>query len=494
PLTASQQSVYHDRKSLEELDNEFSEEILPIVKLFTDHGDVLQTTRIRCEVCHSIARHIKDFLMLNATQEITIQEGILICSLLRLQTQHTPEKPEIIDLPAPTTKNHITVSEQQNDDDDQKIWVVHLSDWHYDSEYAEGYEVNCGEPVCCRAPNAFGDKATTPAGKWGDYNCDVWAETSSTITDNNNKTANIWRKFFTSAPFFPVIGNHESAPVNSFPTSSISDIASVSWLYSTLSSQWNDWLSDDVLESIEKNGFYSAKLAKYKLRVLGINTNYFYKLNLWLLMRPREEWDPEWMLKWVVNQLDEAEKLGEKVWILGAVGIAYIAPSVTSFKNMNPAFSIIEIDNLIICIVYRVYEIDKVTKKILNHYTYSMDLQEANRLDKPEWKLLYDAKSLYGLENLEPKKKFIIDTNAYKTFKKTASRNHHLDKYGSCSALDTQCRNRIICKLRGTNSGHGPYSDSELCKKHGWLPHLPDDWFLNAALGKHVDYEICYGR
>ncbi|CAG8514318.1 22627_t:CDS:10 [Racocetra persica] len=603
PLTASQQLVYHDRKSLEELDNEFSEEILPIVKLFTDHGDVLQTTRIRCEVCHSIARHIKDFLMLNATQEITIQEGILICSLLKLQTQRvcseiipkfapwvitvlahsvfsaenlctkahlcpkpdTPEKPEIIDLPAPTTKNHITVSEQQNDDDDQRIWVVHLSDWHYDSEYVEGYEVNCGEPVCCRAPNAFGDKATTPAGKWGDYNCDapkrliesmleflptavpkvdfiistgdlpphdVWAETSSTITDNNNKTANIWRQFFTAAPFFPVIGNHESAPVNSFPTSSISDIASVSWLYSTLSSQWNDWLSDDVLESIEKNGFYSAKLPKYKLRVLGINTNYFYKLNLWLLMRPREEWDPEWMLKWVVNQLDEAEKLGEKVWILGhmsaldqdsfpsigvyfsqivarykdtivgqfyghshwdefnviydksindpskdpeAVGIAYIAPSVTSFKNMNPAF--------------RVYEIDKVTKKILNHYTYSMDLQEANRLDKPEWKLLYDAKSLYGLENLEPKnltEKFIIDANAYKTFKKTASRNHHLDKYGSCSALDTQCRNRIICKLRGTNSGHGPYSDSELCKKHGWLPHLPDDWFLNAALGKHV--------
>ncbi|CAG8462547.1 18014_t:CDS:2, partial [Cetraspora pellucida] len=364
----------------------------------------------------------------------------------------------------------------------------------------------------------------------------VWAETPSTITDNNNKTANIWRKFFTSAPFFPVIGNHESAPVNSFPTSSISDIASVSWLYNTLSSQWNNWLSADVLESIEKNGFYSAKLPKYKLRVLGINTNYFYKLNLWLLIRPREEWDPEWMLKWIVDQLDEAEKLGEKVWILGhmsaldqdsfpsmgvyfsqivarytdtivgqfyghshwdefnviydksindsskdpeAVGIAYIAPSVTSFKNMNPAF--------------RVYEIDKVTKKILNHYTYSMDLQEANRLDKPEWKLLYDAKSLYGLENLDPKswhdltEKFITDTNAYKTFKKTASRNHRLDKYGSCSALDTQCRNRIICKLRGTNSGHGPYSDNELCKKHGWFPHLPDDWFLNAALGKHVN-------
>ncbi|KAF0378829.1 sphingomyelin phosphodiesterase [Gigaspora margarita] len=606
-LTTSQKAFHYGKKSLEELDNEFSKEILPSVTLFTDHGDILKTTGIRCEVCHAIARHIKEFLMLNTTQEITIQESILICSLLRLQTQRVcseiipkfgpwvitvlahsvfsaenlctkshlcpkpdiPEKPEIIDLPAPITENHhITVSEKQSDNDDQKMWVVHISDWHYDSEYAEGYEVNCGEPVCCRPPNAFGDKATTPAGKWGDYNCDVpkkliesmleflptavpkldyiistgdlpphdvWAETPLTIKENTNQTANIWRKFFTSAPFLPVIGNHESAPVNSFPTSSISDIASISWLYNTLSSQWNDWLSTDVLESIEKHGFYAAKLPKDNLRVLGINTNYFYKLNLWLLMRPKEEWDPEWMLKWIVNQLDEAEKLGEKVWILGhmsaldqdafpsigvyfsqivarykdtivgqfyghshwdefnviydksindskepeAVGVAYIAPSVTSYKNMNPAF--------------RVYEIDKMTKKILNHYTYSMDLQEANRLDKPEWKLLYDAKSLYGLENLEPKswhdltEKFIIDTDSYKTFKKTASRNHYLDKYGSCSALDIQCRNRIICKLRGTNSGHGPFSDSELCKKHGWFPHLPDDWFLSAALGKHVN-------
>ncbi|KAF0378832.1 sphingomyelin phosphodiesterase [Gigaspora margarita] len=395
-LTTSQKAFHYGKKSLEELDNEFSKEILPSVTLFTDHGDILKTTGIRCEVCHAIARHIKEFLMLNTTQEITIQESILICSLLRLQTQRVcseiipkfgpwvitvlahsvfsaenlctkshlcpkpdiPEKPEIIDLPAPITENHhITVSEKQSDNDDQKMWVVHISDWHYDSEYAEGYEVNCGEPVCCRPPNAFGDKATTPAGKWGDYNCDVpkkliesmleflptavpkldyiistgdlpphdvWAETPLTIKENTNQTANIWRKFFTSAPFLPVIGNHESAPVNSFPTSSISDIASISWLYNTLSSQWNDWLSTDVLESIEKHGFYAAKLPKDNLRVLGINTNYFYKLNLWLLMRPKEEWDPEWMLKWIVNQLDEAEKLGEKVWILGVCKLFFI--------------------------------------------------------------------------------------------------------------------------------------------------------------------------
>ncbi len=31
-----------------------------------------------------------------------------------------------------------------------------------------------------------------------------------------------------------------------------------------------------------------------------------------------------------------------------------------------------------------------------------MDVEEANRNNKPEWKLLYDAKSLYKLQDLEP--------------------------------------------------------------------------------------------
>ncbi|CAG8697726.1 11374_t:CDS:2, partial [Scutellospora calospora] len=97
-----------------------------------------------------------------------------LCEKVHLCPKPDIHKPEIIDLPVPTTKNHVTNPENRsNDVNDERIWVVHLSDWHYDSEYAEGYEVNCGEPVCCRAPNAYGDKATTPAGKWGDYNCDV---------------------------------------------------------------------------------------------------------------------------------------------------------------------------------------------------------------------------------------------------------------------------------------------------------------------------------
>jgi sphingomyelin phosphodiesterase len=146
---------------------------------------------------------------------------------------------------------------------------------------------------------------------------DVWDETESSIKEITNKTANIWRKFFTSAPYFPIIGNHESAPVNSFPTSSLYNVSSVSWLYDTLSSQWNIWLTHDERHSIEKRGFYSARIPNDNMRIIGLNTNFWYKFNWWMLMRPKSEWDPENMLNWLIKELDDAERLGEKVWILG---------------------------------------------------------------------------------------------------------------------------------------------------------------------------------
>jgi len=97
-----------------------------------------------------------------------------LCSKARLCPKPDIEKPEVIELPPQRHAIESTTTTNESLQDDEKIWVVHLSDWHFDPEYSEGYEVNCGEPVCCRPPNAFGGDATTPAGKWGDYNCGKW--------------------------------------------------------------------------------------------------------------------------------------------------------------------------------------------------------------------------------------------------------------------------------------------------------------------------------
>ena len=70
-------------------------------------------------------------------------------------------------------------------------------------------------------------------------------------------------------------------------------------------------------------------------------------------------------------------------------------------------------------------------------------------------------------KTLDLSERFLTDNDAYETFKKIASRNQPLNKYGSCHSLESpqQCKNRIICKLRSTFSSNGAFSSHELCKK-----------------------------
>lgn len=52
--------------------------------------------------------------------------------------------------------------------------VVQITDTHYDPHYLEGSNVDCGEPLCCRADSGKPASPSVTAGKWGDYRrCDT---------------------------------------------------------------------------------------------------------------------------------------------------------------------------------------------------------------------------------------------------------------------------------------------------------------------------------
>jgi len=114
-----------------------------------------------------------------------------------------------------------------------------------------------------------------------------------------------------------------------------------------------------------------------------------------------------------------------------------------------------------------------------------LDIEEANRLDKPTWKLLYDAKTAYSMADLSPQswhdlsERFLSDDNLYDTFRTHASRMHSTQQYPFCHFYENaeECRTRFVCKLRASTSKNGgPYSRHPLCKSQKWLPGLPDDW------------------
>ncbi|XP_015127515.1 sphingomyelin phosphodiesterase [Diachasma alloeum] len=403
--------------------------------------------------------------------------------------------------------------------------VLHISDTHYDPYYQEGANAECGDPLCCRLTSGRPVRPSGAAGKWGDYRkCDTpkrtldhmfqhiqhthpdidyiiwtgdlpphdsWNQTREENLQNLRDTVGQMLEAFPHASIFPALGNHESAPVNSFPSPSAPDNYSISWLYDELAEQWQRWLPSSASTTIKQGGFYSVPV-RPGFRIISVNTNYCNNLNFWLLINSK---DPVNELQWLIDELQGAENRSEKVHIIGhippgtsdclkvwsanyyriinryestitaqffghthydefelfydtddltrPVSVAYVGPSVTPYENLNPG--------------YRIYYVDddqgSSTRQVVDHETWIMNLEEANLYDSPFWWRLYSARDAYQMASLLPAEwnrlvdRMIDDTEIFDVYYK------HYHKNASVRPLcDIQCRKRLLCDLRNGRS------------------------------------------
>lgn len=110
---------------------------------------------------------------------------------------------------------------------------------------------------------------------------------------------------------YGTVGNHEMSPANAIPPSHLG--SSAQWLYNVISDAWARWIGTP--EEIKTIGAYSIKHPNTNLRIISVSTNMWYTLNFWLyngVMR-----DPSGHLQWLVGELDKAEKVGERVYLVG---------------------------------------------------------------------------------------------------------------------------------------------------------------------------------
>lgn len=228
--------------------------------------------------------------------------------------------------------------------------VLHISDTHYDPHYLEGSNADCNEPLCCRLSSGRPSNPNAAAGKWGDYRkCDtpkrtvdhmlehiadthkdidyilwtgdlpphdVWNQTKEENLEIIKETVRQMTEKFPGVPIFPALGNHESAPVNSFPPPYVNQVdISISWLYDELDVQWRRWLPQSVSHTVRRGAFYSV-LVRPGFRIISLNMNYCNNKNWWLLLNST---DPATELQWFIYELQSAEFSNEKVHVIGHI-------------------------------------------------------------------------------------------------------------------------------------------------------------------------------
>ncbi|XP_043796526.1 sphingomyelin phosphodiesterase 1-like [Apis laboriosa] len=243
---------------------------------------------------------------------------------------------------------NITITENETQ---EQIKILQITDLHYDPLYEVNSNANCGEPVCCRKDQNKTDISSF-AGFWGDYrSCDtpwhaiidalhhmkdthqdidfiyftgdiidhgVWETSKEGNIQSLIKMYDYIHNLFNNTIMYPVLGNHEPHPLNQFAPKNITqDNLTTNWLYKLMANLWigYGWLPESTRSTILQGGYYTV-IPKKGFRIIALNSNICYSYNWWLWYNPK---DPDNQLQWLLNILSEAEKNNEFVHILSHI-------------------------------------------------------------------------------------------------------------------------------------------------------------------------------
>lgn len=233
----------------------------------------------------------------------------------------------------------------------ETILVYHFSDFHWNMDYTEGANNDCGEIVCCKSDQAA-KTDEQKAGKWGDYKCDanprvlslvhhtmditgkpdmvLWTGDSPdhgiykdpTITTNATiQITEMIEKYSPETTVFPIHGNHEFDPMNTQDFD-----LEVDPVIQLVSQAWTHWLSEEALEEYRTNTFFSMKVGDHpnvsddfkkkmnKTRIIAYNSQDCYIYNFYIIGQMN---DPGQQFEWLENLLRQMEKDGEVAIFIG---------------------------------------------------------------------------------------------------------------------------------------------------------------------------------
>ncbi|KAG5890820.1 hypothetical protein JTB14_008261 [Gonioctena quinquepunctata] len=440
--------------------------------------------------------------------------GHKICALL---LQGTCEKGDnfewTIDIPS---KGNVT---KKKSDGKETFNVIQLTDIHYDPRYTEKKEINCGEPLCCQEDQPDASDASRSCGYWSSQkNADVplrlveatinhtlsqkfdyvyftgdlvshrvW----STSAENNKKIlSEIYDKFSSNykVPVYPILGNHEAHPVNTFSSDGVTEkTVSSQWLYDLVLEKWSGWFPADQLkgikETLTKGGYYTVS-PKKEFRIVVLNSNVCHPENWWLLY---DDKDPYGQLKWLVEVLHNAEKNNEVVHILSHIPtrsclkvwareyrkiIDRFSDTIsaqfyghthrdefyvyynTDLKPINVAWNGGSLMPDEANPDYKLYTIDANGFDVLDAETWTFNLTLANINKKIDWYKLYSFKQAFEVDSLLPA---AMDLLVRKMAKNDTSvdlyNNYYYRNSDIVHTCDDGCKFSRLCEIVSTEHG-----------------------------------------
>lgn len=276
------------------------------------------------------------------------------------------------------------------------------------------------------------------------YHCDA-----NTTKFAEVRSYGIMKHFLKNLSVYPTLGNHDTFPYGQLPSLKLSnhldtDKSSYHWNSDLLSKLWtsNDWLPKNDMDQIANHYAGFATVTKKGLKIISLNSNCYYQKNLWAYIGLEE--DPDLFGQWefLINELVESEKTGQRVWIMAHIpaGDSSALPIQSSiFAKIVKRFSPYTIANIFyghthkdqFKILYndtdpinmawisqaitplgpsnpswRYYQVEDESFNIINSFNYYTELNKTftNDGNEPEWLYEYSARDTYDPEHEWPEK------------------------------------------------------------------------------------------
>ncbi|KAI1335081.1 Metallo-dependent phosphatase-like protein [Xylariaceae sp. FL0016] len=441
----------------------------------------------------------------------------------------------------------------------KRVKVLHLSDIHLDARYEAGSQANCTSSQCCRhtsSPvNGSAGVTQLPASLYGYYKCDspyylalaalqsigpltgttreeplaftVYTgdmvshspqnELSQDYVEDVETSLAQMLKYYIQSPIYIALGNHDTSPQNLDAPHNIDKDGplgeQISWNYDHVASLWEHYGWIDNATATEAATHYAAYSVVHPLglRIITLNTDFWYRANQFAFLHAADP-DHSGMFSFLITELQKAEDLGQRAWIMGhvlsgwdgtnplpngsdllyqiidrysphvvagvffghthedqafvyyadngtnrcadtAVASAWVGPSITPLTNVNSG--------------YRMYEVDTGTWDVYESYTFYADVSSFSALEPatgPVFQLEYSTRAAYG-----PAAQWPDDAPLNATFwhrvTEAMERNHTLvslfnDYQGKRSILSPNCTSGAcaqakICYMRSGSTALG---------------------------------------